>query len=45
MLSEINIENFKCLEKVKIENLKPLILFCGKNNTGKEPDKAHLFWI
>ncbi len=34
-MKDINIYNYKCLEKIKILNLKRVNLFTGKNNTGK----------
>lgn len=35
ILDSIEIENFRCLRKINIDNLKPITLISGKNNAGK----------
>lgn len=35
MLTEIELKNFKCYDKVKITDLKNISVFTGKNNAGK----------
>lgn len=35
MLKDIEIQNFKCIKELKLNDLKPLVIFCGENNTGK----------
>lgn len=34
-MKDLNISNYKCLEKIQISGLKKVNLFTGKNNTGK----------
>jgi len=34
-MKNLNISNYKCLEKIQISGLKKVNLFTGKNNTGK----------
>ena len=35
ILDSIEIENFRCLRKIRIDNIKPITLVSGKNNAGK----------
>src|SRR4028118_1513114 len=35
MLKEIEIQNFRCFEQIKISGFERVNLICGKNNAGK----------
>ena len=35
MIKSIEIKNYRCISYLKIENLKPINIFVGRNNTGK----------
>ena len=35
MITSIELTNFKGLQNLELKDLKPFVIFCGKNNTGK----------
>ena len=41
MLRDLNIENFRGIQKLRIKDMRRLVLFSGNNNIGKSYDFIH----
>ena len=43
MINSLFIENFRCINKLRVDNMKRITLFSGRNNVGKSTILEALF--